>query len=325
MSYLIQRVSGFLALIVVSMTTIVPALVPAAVLDSGFVKQGSSHAAVHLLTSASGRCTAVAVSPKGLYLSARHCLQQCLIVSGVFKPMREQGVTYFRTDREMLGNATCAVQISGRREVITIEATSPGLVTAIDEPSLRILSPALYFELTDHGFMSRGDFVLFRIPQTSSLPAFFRLADRRVTDGEQVRSLGYPTRTSRPGTANSDGTSLYSSHGEVVPGIESNSCVQEAAPKEPDLKRLKERFDEPTAFLSTLDAIYGSSGSPVIDRRNRIVGILTNVYRHSHLTLKAEDEPEKRYCRGSAKALRSDQIFMLIEAVRPDLISELRN
>jgi hypothetical protein len=297
----------------------------AAVVDSGFVIQGSSHLAVHQLNSANGRCTTVAVSPKGLYLSARHCLQQCLIVTGVFKPKGEQGVTYFRTDRERLGSATCSVQVSGRRETITIEATSPGLVAAMDEPSLRILNPALFSELRDHGFMSRGDFVLFRIPQKSSLPAYFRLTDRRVTAGEQVRSLGYPTETFRPGTANSDGVSFYSSHGEVVPGIASNSCLQEAAPDAPVVQRLQEKFDEPTAFLSTLDAIYGSSGSPVIDQRNRIVGVLSNVYRHSHMTLKAEDEPERRYCRGSAKALRADQILRLTEALRPDLIDELRN
>jgi hypothetical protein len=116
-----------------------------------------------------------------------------------------------------------------------------------------------------------------------------------------VESLGYPSATQRPGAYNSDGVQLYFTAGEVLPGgIRENACVQKLDASR--LEQIREEYDHPGAFMSTLDVIHGSSGSSVLSDQGEVVGVLTNMYIERGL------DPEKTYCYGSAKALSATWI-----------------
>lgn len=251
--------------------------------------------AVHLFESQKSRCTATEISSAGHLLTARHCMQKCLITSGVFQWKQEQGVDYFVLNREKLGKATCPVSIDGVEENVVVEATSPGLVVFMDQPGLRSVNPGLFRKMYDEGYTELGDFLVVRRPVPGSCVPLG--LDR--PSGE-VSSLGFPSETSRPDGFNSDGAQLYYTRGEVIGSVRENSCFGElnAAQQE----KAQKDYDHPGAFMSSLDAIHGSSGSSVLNAKGEVVGVFATMFIHP------ERAPDKSYCRGSAKALSVEHI-----------------
>jgi len=270
----------------------------------------NKRSAVHLLQSSNGQCTSTTISDRGHQLTARHCLQHCLIRSKVFEWKKEQGlVDYFVTDPSRLGSATCRVSIDGKSQDIVIEATSPGLIVSLDEKSFSSINSDKFKILQGQGYTSEGDFVVF-LPRGISEPqSCIGLDFAGEFKGEDLQSLGFPAETSRPDGFNANGFEMYLSRGLKTGGVEENECVKEEAPSFEDLRNLKLKFDQPTSFLSTLDASYGSSGSAVINDSLKVVGILIQTYRHTDLTGLERDEPDRRYCRGSAKALQTSSFL----------------
>jgi hypothetical protein len=260
--------------------------------------------AVHLFESQKSRCTATEVSSAGHLLTARHCLQKCLITSGVFQLRRELGVDYFVLNREKLGRATCPVSIDGVEENVVVEATSPGLVVYMDQAGLRSMNPALFKKMYDEGYTELGDFAIVRRPVPGG--ACVPLSLERPVGA--VSSLGYPSDTSRPDGFNSDGSQLYYTRGEVLGSVRENACFGELSALQQE--RAVKDYDHPGAFMSTLDAIHGSSGSSVLNEKREVVGVFATMFIHP------SRDPDKFYCRGSAKALSVEHIHRMFGGLK---------
>jgi hypothetical protein len=294
---------------------------PASSLTSATITNIKEKSAVHLLESSNGQCTSTTLSSLGHQLTARHCLQHCLIRSKVFKMNSLNGaVTYFDTDPTRLGQAQCEVSIDHSVVEITIEATSPGLIVSMDEAGFKSLNPQKFKDLQARGYTSEGDFVIF-LPKKGSLDKSVCIPfSKRKTISYKLQTLGYPWETLRPDGFNANGTDMYFSQGHPIAGIEDNQCVKEFSPSAVALDNLKASFNQQTSFMSTLDATYGSSGTAVVDETKKIVGILMQTHRQTELTKKESDEPDRRYCKGSAKALKMTTI---LQYVSESLLSQL--
>lgn len=268
------------------------------------------------LNSSSGRCTASLISNEGHFLTARHCLQRCLIPNGIFKLDldRPSGLNYYKLDASRLGHATCDVTLNDTPETVTIEATSPGLIFKMDERSIQVLEPELFKTLVEDGYTSEGDFVIFKSMSHARLNSCLNLKPESDLTGAHF-VFSYPTETFRVEGMNSDGVNQFFSTGSYSPDILNNSCLSKIELNESQKLNLQNKFNFNTSFLSSVDAIYGSSGSSVINQDLNILGILTNNYRHAALTENASDEPENLYCEGSAKTLRSSSILNLLKKI----------
>jgi len=269
--------------------------------------------AVVLLNSPSGRCTGTYVSSDGAILTARHCLQICLIRSGVVREVSEQdgAIVFYETVPERLGVATCELEINGVPQTVTVEATGPGFVMPFNMSGLSSLNPALMKDLIARGYTSSGDFAIVR-QRVTTPTACVALAQAPAQPGDFVQSIEYPAATERPDGYNSDGEQAYASGGVVAHSIAENSCVVEASPPAERLARLMATFDDASSFVSSLDSNHGASGSPVFNAKGEVVGILINIYRHTSITQKQEDEPEVRFCLGSSKALRIERVLSFL-------------
>lgn len=272
-------------------------------------------AAVKKLESSNGSCTATTISSQGHMLSARHCLRTCLIRSKVFVEELVQGgaTNYFKMAPENLEKSECSVTIDQQDVKIKIEATSPGMILSMNVNSMKTLESKLYKELVEEGYTDKGDYVIFKVKGLTEEQACVPISTRPVKPGDMQESLGYPAQTNRPDGFNSDGEQLYYSKGYVLSSIAENSCVQETTFSEYNSKKLLETFDHPKNFMTTLDAIYGSSGTAVMGPDNGVAGILTNVFRLTEYTKLKSDEPDVLYCKGSGKALSMATILKSLE------------
>lgn len=272
-------------------------------------------AAVKQIKSTNGSCTATTISSEGHMITARHCLRTCLIQSKVFKEVAVLGgaTYYFDIVPENLEASECSVKIDDQDVKIKIEATSPGMILGMNENSLRTLEPQLFKDLVEKGYTKYGDFVIFKPKGLTGPQACVPISTRAVQAGDIQQSLGYPGETERPDGFNSDGESLYYSKGYVLASITENTCVQETTFSEYHYNKLFETFDDPRNFMTTLDAIHGSSGTSVMGPDNGVAGILTNVFRLAEYTRLDSDEPAVRYCKGSGQALSMSTILESIE------------
>jgi hypothetical protein len=189
------------------------------------------------------------------------------------------------------------VSIDGVEENVVVEATSPGLVVFMDQPGLRSVNPELFRRMYAEGYTELGDFVVVRRPVPG---ACVSLGSDRPAG--MVSSLGYPSETSRPDGFNSDGNQLYYTRGEVLGGVRENACFGELTAAQQE-KAVKD-YDHPGAFMSSLDAIHGSSGSSVLNEKGEVVGVFATMFIHPG----KDKDPDKIYCRGSAKALSVEHI-----------------
>ncbi len=268
---------------------------------------------IFYLESNSGRCTASLISDQGHFLTARHCLQRCLIPNGVFKwaPESTNGTQFYTLDPSKLGHATCDVKLNGKPANVSIEATSLGFILKMDERSFQTLDPELFKTMVQNGFTSEGDFVIFKSELYKDNKKCLNLVNE-ASVLQKHNVLSYPSKTYRTKGNNSDGESLFFSSGEYYADILANSCLKNVALNSLQVSQLQSRFNFATSFLSSVDAIHGSSGSSVFDDNLNILGILTNVFNFESLSSTESDLPENRYCEGSAKTLKTSTILNIL-------------
>jgi hypothetical protein len=264
--------------------------------------------AVHKIETQNGTCSATTISSEGHILTARHCLVKCLILSGALQRKSEEGYDYFELSQEALKTARCDIKVDDKPVTVQIEATSPGLIFSFDEKGFQFVSPVKYKELVAKGYTNDGDFAIVKPVGLTEPTPCVGLSERRVQPGDVQQTLGYPSETARPDGHNSNGVDLYYSQGTVISSIFENSCVKSFQPTPYQINNMEKDFNTPTGFMTTLDAIYGSSGTGVADADNHIAGILTNVFRFAEYTKLDSDEPDVRFCLGSARALSTETI-----------------
>lgn len=280
----------------------------------------------YLLNGKSNRCTANLISNNGHFITARHCLQRCLIPNGIFKPSNNapDGTTYFELDTKSLGFATCDVTLNKVQQTVTIEATSPGLILKMDELSFKILAPELFSQLVDEGFTSEGDFVIFKSTRHANLNHCIPLTKENEnfkTKNHHVFS--YPSATDRSDDFNSDGQQMYYSQGTFRNSILENSCIDVNSLSEFHSKDITSRFGFESSFLTSVDAIFGSSGSIVFDDDSQSLGILINTFNYASISRVDSDKPENRFCEGSSKVLKASTILKSLAKLNFDL-NEIR-
>jgi hypothetical protein len=271
-------------------------------------KISSLQKATHLLETQNGRCTGTTISTSGDLLTAKHCLQACLIRQGVYQQKVDpKSVEYYVLNKESLGKAECVISVDGKESNWIVKHTSPGLITKFEERSLRLLNRELFDLLRSKGYLANGDFVILSPKEKQNSPCISIAGGSSATNEDEVFTMGFPSETFRSDGNNSNGNDLFYSSGKMMNFAEGN-CFAEAKPeKQADLL---EQFNEPGTFVSDLDAIYGSSGSGVFNAKNQMIGILTNVYSPSDRDPKKL--PENHFCSGSAKALKLSRIQELV-------------
>lgn len=275
--------------------------------------------AVFLLESSSGRCTATFISNQGHFLTARHCLQRCLLEAGVFKfTGAPGGLSYLSLEASAYGQKSCVVQLNHQAREAVVVATSEGFISKMDERGFQAYNPDQFEEKVQRGFTFKGDFVIAQLREQASTVCL-KLQENLPQVNEPVLNLAYPSETFRADGFDSDGKSLYWSRGLRVEGIEQNSCLRDTEVPPTKMRDLKRVFDDSSGLLLSFDSIYGSSGSPALNTSNEIVAILTNVFRFSSVTGLKSDEPENRYCAGSTKALNIASLRELLQRQGLDL------
>lgn len=267
------------------------------------------------IDSINGRCSATRIHSRGDLLTARHCVQGCLIREKVYQTRLDpESVEYYVVDPSRLGKAECSILVNGIEETMIVQNVSPYLIDRFSEQALKMLNRKLYDQLRFDGALSSGDFAILS-PKNSNLESV-KDQDKKgkqkiCLSGEEVPqdlfTLGYPSETKRD-AFNSNGVEMFFSSGKRLNSFSEGVCYQEA--QEKHRQGLLAQFDEPGTFVSTVDAIYGSSGSAVYGNSHSIVGILTNMY--APYDRNPERLPEVHFCSGAAKALQSKRILDLI-------------
>lgn len=271
------------------------------------------------IDSLNGRCTATRIHPRGDLLTARHCVVGCLIREKVYQSkMDPESVEYYELDRQRLGEAECQIQVDGREETWIVKQAAPFLIDRFSEQGMKTLNRKFFNELRAKGAMASGDFVILtpKAPATEKpsvcWPTRVGQAAADAQTGTPLISLGYPSETKRE-SFNSNGVDLYFTAGERLASFADGQCYQEA--QEKNRPNLLDQFDEPGTFVSTLDAIYGSSGSAVYTHEQNLVGILTNMYAPREKD--PSKLPEVHFCAGATKALQLERIQEIMgEAAR---------
>lgn len=264
---------------------------------------------MRLLETENGRCTATEISNTGDLLTARHCLQICLIRSGVLREKLSNGASFFELERSQLGKAACRVNIDGEEETVTVQATSPGLILYSTRLTFKVTNPEAYERLRAQGYMEQGDFAIVRRERPSGhcLPL-----GKGPLAGE-LRSLGYPAETHRPDGFNSDGKQLYFSQGKPLKSVRENSCFGELDPFRQE-QAVKD-YDHPGATMATIDAYKGSSGSAVVNEWGEVTGLLAEMYvHHGH-------DMAETFCRGGTKALSIDHLRPMFGELKLECVS----
>lgn len=267
------------------------------------------------IDSINGRCSATRIHSRGDLLTARHCVQGCLIREKVYQTKVDpESVEYYVLDSSRLGKAECSIAVNGVEEAMIVQYVSPYLIDRFSEQALKMLNRKLYEQLRLDGALSSGDFAILspknsrmekELGQDNQDKQKICLSDEEVP--QDVFTLGFPSETKRS-SFNSDGVEMFFSSGKRLNSFSEGVCYQEA--QEKHRKGLLAQFDEPGTFVSTVDAIYGSSGSVVYGNSHSIVGILTNMY--APYDRNPEKLPEVHFCSGAAKALQSKRILQLI-------------
>ncbi len=241
-----------------------------------------------------GHCTGTRVSNQGHILTARHCLNACLIQSDSIRAealfpeegWRSPNLYHFTDERDV----HCEAEINGVPKVFEVLAASTGFMTPSEQGSLSLYASELHQRFLDSGYFHNGDFALIKVAEFESSRCL-QVSDQELSLSAPVHYFGYPGDSSgRPERRNSDGESFYQGEGEVISSILENPCIKGSE------EALINRYDRDELILSTVDILPGASGSSLLNHRGEIVGLLNSSYTNGAQMF-------ERYCRGSAVAL----------------------
>ncbi len=265
----------------------------------------------------SAHCSATVISPEGIILTARHCIDSCLKEKRRIKNIsigpnsRDEYLVYDHAPGDQ-----CPILLpTGENTAIYASAEVLALGQAeIPNPlAVRFDVPEKYFTLLDHGiaFLS-GDFAILRVPELKG-SVCAPVSEKEIKPGTKIWTASYPGKSTRL-DHNSDGINKFVSYGEAKESTltgENPTVLEivEAAKEHPELLDIfRDSFDLPHLIISDVDFIGGSSGSGLFDEEGNLVGLNSS----------GSSTPSKYY-KDTSISLRLSWIRAVLEANYPDL------
>lgn len=248
-----------------------------------------------------GGCTGTRISNQGHILTARHCLNECLIQSGAVDEERlfpEEGWRSPKLFHFPNGNpAFCDLEINGIPKRVEVLSASAAFMIPLEQSSLSRYARDLHQELMDQNFFHTGDYAIVK-DENSQRQQCRKISMERPIATQEVHYFGFPgqSRGGRPEGRESDGESFLRSDGQVVASITQNPCIRGS------IERLVDKYDRPEIILSTVDILPGASGSSLLNSAGEIVGLLNSSYTNGA-------EMYETYCPGSAVAIAVESLF----------------
>ena len=251
-----------------------------------------------------GACTGTRVSRSGHILTARHCLNPCLIRSNYVEPVRLYPELGHRSPNLYLFTNTkptyCDFSVNGESKTLKVVAASRGFMIPSEQKSLGTLDWNLYVSFLDNSYFHNGDFAILQ-DETSTGGECKSIGRYKLSPGDHVHYFGFPgATTGRPDGMNSDGNQLRMGQGRVIKSISQNPCVKYIT------DRLKIKYDRDDLLLSTVDMVHEASGSSLLDINGDVVGLLNSSFSQGVKIF-------SQYCEDSAVAVKIETILDFLE------------
>lgn len=243
-------------------------------------------------------CTGTFISKTGLLLTARHCIQSCIIpmLSTLEEPFNVMA-TY--PDENFFKGKKCRVQVRGFEyedaEIVTVGGK--GFVDETDikgklfEIYLAKTNPIFYRRMSAEGYFFAGDFAVLKFDKSRVKTCSPFSIEKKI---EQVTVFSYPRPTERPDGMNSNGKDQFISRGMTKKSY-LNECSGKLSDEDRSSFNLTNSSDDLIFF--TADFVSGSSGAAIFNKHGQIVG-LGNSSRNS----------ETKECVGSSAGVSSKAI-----------------
>lgn len=226
-------------------------------------------------------CSGSFVSDDGTILTASHCLDQCR----------------FKEDGSSKGVASCRLKLNGvLQDVQVLKASSCGYMMKRDYLySLRNQEDVSMYPARCQG-EDLDDYAVLKPADPAALGGFSCLpvgADEAPLDAS-VFTMGYPSKTSRADTVrdslDAPGKTLVVSSGKVVDQKTCDQYWQGSGLMGMIFGREKQivKTDLPAnkglgrVLQTTVDAVPGSSGGPLINSSGEVVGVFSHFYSNVH-------------------------------------------
>lgn len=260
----------------------------------GWVKAEADPRVVKI-TDSFGSCTGNRISNDGHILTARHCLNACLVSKGYVEEINIYPEMGWRSPKlyksKLDENSFCKVAIDGKEQMVQVLAASEAFMVPSEQSSLYNMDKELYFEYLNSGYFHNGDFAIIKSSEKTA--DCFQMSLSPAEPGAPVSYSGYPgATTGRPTGLDSDGESFLKAQGELIESIAQNSCVT----KNTKVDRFKRLYDRPGLVLSTVDLQQSASGSLLVDQGGYGLALI-----NSHVGFGSKTF--SRYCAGSAVAV----------------------
>lgn len=275
--------------------------------ESGWTVLTDNDPTVVQLKDRFGSCTGTRISKSGHILTARHCLNACLIGGNLVESNRLFPEYGYRSPNLYLfkgqqAGVFCTKELDGVEKELEVLVASPGFMTPSEQGSLWSLDKEKYLSFLEKGYFHNGDFAILKETVTTS-QSCRSVSQRSPLEGEPVQYKGFPGKTTgRPEERNSNGEDFLLGEGVITGSILSADCLSRSANQE----ELVVKYDRPELILSSVDLVPGASGSALLDSEGKILGVLNSAYAQGFSLF-------GHYCRGNAVAVGIEKV---IEVVR---------
>ena len=230
--------------------------------------------------TAGARCTGSYISDDGHILTASHCLDDCLFNDNG-KPKMPEGVSSPPQCRILIGDSTEPIKF----EVTKANSCSMSVRSALRK-NIAHATPLTPKACQDGNLADVAILKPVRKPKDFSC---LSLASAPPQLGNPLISLSYPRETfraanDRPDAKDANGTSLYFSSGRIINeatcertitnpskiGAIFQPTITVIRPLAPQIRDIN-----PDLFQTTVDSEYGSSGAPLLNENDEIVGVIS--------------------------------------------------
>ena len=253
-------------------------------------------------------CTGVFISNQGHFLTALHCLEKIDLFKS--ESWNEVGLTLRSFDPKLAARNPFQVRFfengkPGAQVAVQVAGAGLGYSTSFSHVKARGVDSKRYLEAIESGIGPVNDFVVLKLP-LSGTPCV--AVGPAAVPGLWVWSLTYPSQTERKDGYDSAGHRELYTEGKVTRGVAENQAfIQAIATLSGELRRdMLElhhgSLDREGTFASTLDAVAGSSGSPVFNHDGLLVGVVNS-------TEDFGGDPKGTFYSGSVRAVSMSRIM----------------